>query len=180
MRKGISLIETIIAITLIAIIITPLVLYFDSTIKFFHTANPSYKTVSVVNDAMNEITDTLRQAKDVGISEETKVGFIVPLNDGRDEMKIIFSADTSNYLIVREDDNGRSYVPYYNNPDTPDEDRVLLKLQFTYYDEDGDRTTDPARVRVVEVSISAISKIDPERTSRVDMKSVVTLRNRKE
>ena len=40
--------------------------------------------------------------------------------------------------------------------------------------------TDPAKVRMVEVSISAISKIDPERTSRVDMKSVVTLRNRKE
>lgn len=180
MRKGLSLIELIISITLIAILIIPIVLLFNKTIRVFHSGNPSYKVFFVINDAMNEITDIIRQAESIEISEETKVGFIIPINEGIDDMKITLSADTGNHLIIREGDNGKSYVPYYNTPDTPEEERVLIKLEFTYYGEGGTELSygDSDKVKSVKILISGVSASDPEKTSHIEMVNMVTLRNR--
>lgn len=177
MKKGFSLIEIIIGMIIITVLIFPIILFFNQTVKNFTYGKPNSKTVEVVTDAINEIETLLRQAESVESSDAISIGFIIP-KDG-ELRKIIFKLD--NNFIKRTDDFGTKYTPYYNNPNSPANERVNLELVFKYFDENGNLLPygQPNLVRLVEISIKGVPYELPQGTVNPEfyLQTMVKLRN---
>jgi len=175
MRRGFSLIEIVIGILIIGILLFPVTIFFNQTIKNYTYRKPDAKVVEVVTDAINEIETLLRGAKNIGIAESTKIGFIIPYNGG--EKKIIF--ELYNGLIRRTDDLGTKYTPYYNNPNTPISELINFEIGFKYYDESNNLLPygSPDRVRVVEISIKGEPAQHTSEVPTFSLTTKVKLRN---
>ncbi|MCX8095712.1 MAG: prepilin-type N-terminal cleavage/methylation domain-containing protein [Caldisericia bacterium] len=177
MRKGFTIIEIVIAMLIIGILIVPIVLFFNQTIKNYTVGKPYPKTVEVVTDAINEIETLLRQANSIFISEEKSIGFIISIETKT--RKIVYELD--NGFIVRTDDFGKKYTPYYNNPETPVSESIYLELSFKYYDEKNNSLPygQPDKVRLVEISIKGSPRQVPQGTINPEfsLTTMVKLRN---
>lgn len=179
MKKGFTIIEIVVAMLIIGILIVPITYFLNKTIRSFYTGKPSQVALSVVNDAMNEIMDTLRVAKSLSIVEATRIGFIIPINNGVGEFKIVFYLN--NGFVVREDDNGTKYVPYYNNPNTSSSELINFSINFKYYSKENillPPPVDPNQVYAVEISLKGEPNENPEGLPPIEMVNVVRLRNR--
>ena len=176
MRKGFSIIEIVIVIIIVSLIILPITIFFGSTIKGFFAGKPSNLVIGTVNDALREIEELLKGANSLGIIEAERIGFIVPRDLGGKEVKIIIS--TENGLLKRVDDFGTKYIPYYNNPNTPNSEKVNLSIYFKYYDASFNETNDPNLVEIVEISIKGEAYENPSGTGSYDLNTMVKLRNR--
>lgn len=184
MKKGFTLIEITIAMLIIGVLLVPVVLFFNQTMKNYTLGRPNTKTVEVVTDAINEIETLLKQAESIGIAEVTSIGFVIPKNiTGNPPIlrKIIFSLDSDGF-IQRTDDFGTKYTPYYNNPNTPISDVVIFELSFRYFDENNNLLpySQPDRVRLVEIAIKGTPKQIPQGMSNpeFELKTMVKLRNK--
>ena len=175
-RKGFSIIEIVIVIIIVSLIILPITIFFGSTIKGFFAGKPSNLVIGTVNDALREIEELLKGANNLGIIEAERIGFIVPRNLGIKEVKIIIS--TENGFLKRVDDFGTKYIPYYNNPNTPNSEKVNLSINFKYYDANFNETTDPNLVEIVEISIKGEAYENPSGTGWYELNTMVKLRNR--
>jgi len=176
MKKGFSIIEIVIVIIIVSLIILPITIFFGSTIKGFFAGKPSNIVIGTVNDALREIEEVLKGASELGIIEAERIGFFVPRNLGQSEVKIIISSE--NGFLIRIDDFGTKYIPYYNNPNTPDSERVFLSINFKYYDASFNEITDPNLVEVVEISIKGEAYENPSQTGWYELNTMVKLRNR--
>lgn len=158
--------------------------FFNQTIKNYTYGKPDSKVVEVVTDAINEIETLLRQADSIGISEATSIGFTFPkniTNNPPESRKIIFESD-GNGFIKRTDDFGTKYTPYYNSPDTPISEVVILELNFRYFDENNNLLpySQPDRVKLIEIAIKGTPKLLPQGATNpeFELKTMVKLRNK--
>lgn len=176
MRKGFSIIEIVIVIIIVSLIILPITTFFGSTIKSFFAGKPSNIVIGTVNDALREIEELLKGANSIGIVETERIGFILPKDLGVSEVKIIISSE--NGVLKRIDDFGTKYIPYYNNPETPNSEKVFLSINFKYYDANFNEITDPDLVEIVEISIKGEAYENPSETGWYELNTMVKLRNR--
>lgn len=176
MKKGFTIIEIVIAIIIISIITVPFVLFFNSFIKNYHYGKPNQVVQTVVTDAIREITETLVQANKILTSESEKIGFNISI-DGN--LKTIFY-ELQNGFIIRSSGLEKRGVPYYNNPNTPDNEKIFLALNFKYFDEFDNPITNPNPDKVyrVEVSIKGEPYINPGNLPSLELISSVRIRNK--
>jgi len=175
-KKGFTLIEITIVIIITALIIFPITIFFNSTIKSFFYGKPSNKVLEVVTDAMREIEDLLRGASEFETIESQKVKFKLKRNFGNNEYNITISQDGD--FISRTDELGSSYIPYYNNSNTPSDEKINLTINFKYYDLSFNETTDIGSVYLIEITISGEPYVNPLETQEFELKNMVRLRNR--
>lgn len=176
MKKGFTLIEITIVIIITALIIFPITIFFNSTIKSFFYGKPSNKVLEVVTDAMREVEDLLRGASEFETIESQKVKFKLKRNFGNNEYNIKISQDGD--FISRTDELGSSYIPYYNNSNTPSDEKINLTINFKYYDLSFKETTDIDSVYLIEITISGEPYVNPLETPEFELKNMVRLRNR--
>lgn len=176
MKKGFTLIEITIALMIIGILLVPVVLFFNQTIKNYTYGRPDTKTVEVVTDAMNEIETLLRQ------------GYLVDAQSNNSYLKIFIKSnyfieityDSQNYLIKRGDSK---YIPYYNNLSTPISERVkIIKLEFKYYGYNNNpNIQDNSEAYAVEIIIEGQPYTQPGGSLgdiKFELKTMVKLRNK--
>jgi len=175
-KKGFTLIEITIVIIITALIIFPITIFFNSTIKSFFYGKPSNKVLEVVTDAMREVEDLLRGASEFETIESQKVKFKLKRNFGNNEYNIKISQDGD--FISRTDELGSSYIPYYNNSNTPSDEKINLTINFKYYDLSFKETTDIDSVYLIEITISGEPYVNPLETPEFELKNMVRLRNR--
>jgi len=176
MKKGFSLIEITIVIIIIALIIFPITLFFNSTIKSFFYGKPSDKVLEVVTDAIREVEDLLRESSEVETIESQKVEFKLKRDLGNNEYNITILQDGD--FIKRTDKLGSRYIPYYNNPETPLDEKINLTINFKYFDLYFNETSDKDSVYLIEITIISRPYINPLETSEFELKNMVRLRNR--
>jgi len=176
-RKGFSIIEIVIVIIIVSLIILPITIFFNSTIKGFFAGKPSNLVIGTVNDALREIEELLKGANSLGIIEAQRIGFIVPRNLGGSNVSITIYSNNG-YLIKVINNTITKYIPYYNNPNTPNSEKVILLIYFKYYDASFNETTDPNLVEIVEISIKGEAYENPSGTGSYDLNTMVKLRNR--
>ncbi len=176
MKNGFSLIEVSIVIIIIALIIFPITLFFNSTIKSFFYGKPSNKVLEVVTDAMREVEDLLRGANELETIESQKVEFKLKRNLGNNEYNITISQDGD--FIKRVDELGSRYIPYYNDPNTPSDEKTNLTINFKYYDLSSNETSDIDSVYLIEITIIGRPYVNPLETPEFELKNMVRLRNR--
>jgi len=175
-KKGFTLIEITIVIIITALIIFPITIFFNSTIKSFFYGKPSNKVLEVVTDAMREVEDLLRGASEFETIESQKVKFKLKRNFGNNEYNITISQDGD--FISRTDELGSSYIPYYNNSNAPSDEKINLTINFKYYDLSFIETTDIGSVYLIEITISGEPYVNPLETQEFELKNMVRLRNR--
>ncbi len=165
MKKGLTLIEIIIALMIIGMLLAPVILFFNQTIKNYTLGRPDIKTVKVVIDAMNEIESLLRQGEIILKQEAQIISFTIIIND---QIKLI-TFEEENNLIKRTDDNLVRYTPYYNTPDSPNSEKIDLNLYFKYPDD-----------KSVIIIIKGTPKIIPQgmQNPSFTLNTMVKLRNR--
>lgn len=176
MKKGFTIIEIVVTIMIVSIITVPFVLFFNSFIKNYHFGKPNQVVQTVVTSAIREITETLVQANEILTSESEKIGFNISI-DGN--LKTIFY-ELQNGFIIRSSGLENRCVPYYNNPDTPDSEKVFLAIFFRYYDEFDNliTTPNPDKVYRIEISIKGEPYINPGNLTSLELISSVRIRNK--
>ncbi|MGQ9845687.1 MAG: prepilin-type N-terminal cleavage/methylation domain-containing protein [Caldisericia bacterium] len=176
MKKGFTVIEIVITIIIVSIITVPFVLFFNSFIKNYHYGKPNQVVQNVVSDAIKEIAETLVQANKILTSESEKIEFNITI-DGNLK-KIVY--ELQNGFIIRSFGLEKRYVPYYNNPNTPDGEKVFLAISFKYFDElDNPITTpNPDKVYRIEISIKGEPYINPGNLPSLGLISSVRIRNK--
>lgn len=180
MKKGFTLIEITIVIIITALIIFPITIFFNSTIKSFFYGKPSNKVLEVVTDAMREVEDLLRGASEFETIESQKVKFKLKRNFGNNEYNITISQDGDFIKKINEvnEETFTIYVPYYNNSNTPSDEKINLTINFKYYDLSFNETTDIDSVYLIEITISGEPYVNPLETPEFELKNMVRLRNR--
>lgn len=176
MKKGFTVIEIVITIIIVSIITVPFVLFFNSFIKNYHYGKPNQVVQNVVSDAIKEIAETLVQANEILTSESERIEFNITI-DGNFK-NIVY--ELQNGFIIRSFDSEKRYVPYYNNPNTPDDEKVFLAISFKYFDELDNliTTPNPDKVYRIEISIKGEPYINPGNLPSLELISSVRIRNK--
>ncbi len=126
MEKGsVSLVELVIAMLLVVIIMTPLTLFFGSTIRGFFSQTPPPIVMQTVYDAVGEIGDNLRESGNITVAGNTSITFRATPAD------ITYRLNTTHQVIERVQGTSLTYVPYYNTPTA--RNKVNLNLTFGYF-----------------------------------------------
>lgn len=158
-NKGITLIELVIAMLVMGIIIAPMTRLFRPTLSGFFTGSPQLRLQEALNDAMNEITDNIRDSRNITGASNISINFTdIGLN-------IITYRINSTTNVIERLRNGilTGYIPYYNTNTT--RDKINLTLSFSYFSVGGNGTTpwtsgNTNDISAVNVTISGILRTD--------------------
>ena len=146
--KGYSIIELVVSMMLVAIITVPLTIFFGSTIRSFFSGKPPLIVEQVLYDAVNEISDNLREGRGVYTnSNNTTVRFKNKL--GQDATILL---NTSNYLIERVEGGKTTYIPYYNTVISPQV--IFNNSVFGYLTDNNVRWNGTGNITSVELNLT--------------------------
>jgi prepilin-type N-terminal cleavage/methylation domain-containing protein len=116
-NSGFTMVEALMALTILAILMTAIAFAFDATVTNYHENESIYKTVNIARQALVRITNDLRTADDLRLSTEeanTQVSFIKDTNgDGTYDKNVTYRFDNSTTPgVLYYDDNisASSYV----------------------------------------------------------------------
>lgn len=179
-KKGITLIEIFIVIVIVGIILIPIVLFFNQSIKSSYTSKPYSTLINTTYDAMEEIISYLRQIKDIDLAQTTKISFIIVDSNGVDRKFSIYT-DSDGFIILDEVLSKKT-IPYYNNPQTPQDERVFFELNFRYFDFENVIIDDPQnnleKIKGVEVSFKGSIKETSTTEKTISLSTFAKLRNK--
>ncbi len=165
-NKGLTVIELVVALLVMGILIVPITTLFRPTITGFFAGSPQLRLQEVLNGAINEICDNLRESKGITATTASSITFL-----NKNNASVTFELDGVNQVIKRVE-GVTTYVPYYNTPTAPD--KVKLSLAFTYFIKDNVQwvigvDTDTSLITTVNISITG--------TYRTDQDYSLTVRN---
>ncbi len=172
--KGTFLIELTISILLVVIIIAPLTFLFGSTIRGFFVGRPSPFIQQVLNDAMEEISDNLRESLNITVALENQVTFF-----NKAGTEIIFRRNTSTKLLERVEGGITTFIPYYNMPTSTDrvtfEDPPFAYLTLGIRSNQTHAWTGGSQAPISSVTLTLRGALED---SNLTLRGIVTLRRK--
>lgn len=116
LNGGFSLVEVMVALVILAMLMTAVAVAFDASISNYHANRGIYQTMNTARQALLRITNDIRTASTVGI-----IGTDDP--DNTQVSLITASGDDITYRY----DSGDNTLYYVTNDDTSDADYVLCE-----------------------------------------------------
>jgi len=165
-KKGFSLIELMVTITILSIIILGLVTFFTGGTRSWISGQSQIKAQRETRQVMDQMVREIREANLIDTSSNSgSLSFITPFDSGE---IITYSYNSIDKILSRKKGSGPN-TPLINN---------VLNFNVIYLDNE-DNTKNPAseNSQISKIRISLLTDMDNDTNADITLESDVDLRN---
>lgn len=167
-QKAFTLIETMMALVILAMLMASVAVAFDASVKNFNANQGIYKTVNTGRQSLMRITNDIRNAQAVGLygtdsgDDPDNSQCTILLNDGSNITYKYNSTDNTLYYITNDDESDSDYklcenitAMTFNRTTVPDDSTAIrsVRISMTLTGDSGNNAQTLATASVIRKNL---------------------------